>query len=101
MTEKQRAGWLSRLAPGVRKVLGRRDTPDELWIKCPATGDMVYRPDVEAALWVTPAGHHLRLDLRRCDDHLKARQKSDGREGAQPVFDKCVSPAHAELRWDR
>jgi len=62
MTEKPRAGWLSRLAPGVRKVLARRDTPDDLWIKCPATGDMVYRPDVEAALWVTPAGHHLRLN---------------------------------------
>jgi acetyl-CoA carboxylase carboxyl transferase subunit beta len=61
MTEKPRAGWLSRLAPGVRKVLGRRDAPDNLWIKCLATGDMVYRPDVEAALWVTPAGHHLRL----------------------------------------
>jgi acetyl-CoA carboxylase carboxyl transferase subunit beta len=62
MTEKSRAGWLSRLAPGVRKVLGRGKTPDNLWIKCPATGDMVYRPDVEAALWVTPAGHHLRLN---------------------------------------
>lgn len=62
MTEKPRAGWLSRLAPGVRKVLGRRDAPGNLWIKCPATGDMVYRPDVEAALWVTPAGHHLRLN---------------------------------------
>lgn len=61
MAETPRAGWLSRLAPGVRKALGRRGTPDNLWIKCPATGDMVYRPDVEAALWVTPAGHHLRL----------------------------------------
>lgn len=61
MTEPSRTGWLSRLAPGVRKVLGRRPTPDNLWIKCPATGDMVYRPEVEAALWVTPAGHHLRL----------------------------------------
>jgi acetyl-CoA carboxylase carboxyl transferase subunit beta len=65
MTEKQRAGWLSRLAPGVREVLGRRETPENLWLKCPATGEMVYRPDVEAALWVTPAGHHLRLNARQ------------------------------------
>jgi acetyl-CoA carboxylase carboxyl transferase subunit beta len=62
LSNEPRAGWLSRLAPGVRKALGKREAPDDLWLRCPATGDMVYRPDVEAAFWVTPAGHHLRLD---------------------------------------
>ncbi|HEY5008657.1 MAG TPA: acetyl-CoA carboxylase carboxyltransferase subunit beta, partial [Caulobacteraceae bacterium] len=30
------------------------------------TGEMIYRPDLEAALWVTPAGRHMRIgpDLR-------------------------------------
>jgi acetyl-CoA carboxylase carboxyl transferase subunit beta len=59
--EVQRRGWLSRLAPGIHRALGKRPTPENLWVRCPATGEMVYRPDLEAALWVTPAGHHLRI----------------------------------------
>jgi len=58
---RERRGWLSRIAPGVRKLVTRRETPDNLWVKCPDTGEMIYRPDLEAALWVTPAGRHMRL----------------------------------------
>ena len=57
----ERGGWLARFAPGVRKIVGRRDTPENLWVKCPDTGEMIYRPDLEAALWVTPAGRHMRI----------------------------------------
>jgi acetyl-CoA carboxylase carboxyl transferase subunit beta len=62
----ERRGWLSRFAPGVRKLVTPRTTPDNLWEKCPDTGEMIYRPDLEAALWVTPAGRHMRIgpDLR-------------------------------------
>jgi acetyl-CoA carboxylase carboxyl transferase subunit beta len=56
-----RVGWLSRFAPGVRKLVTRRETPDNLWEKCPDTGEMLYRPDLEAALWVTPSGRHMRI----------------------------------------
>lgn len=56
-----RGGWLARIAPGVRNAFSKRETPENLWVKCPATGEMIYRPDLEAALWVTPAGHHMRI----------------------------------------
>ena len=56
----QRRGWLSKIAPGVRNF-AKRETPENLWVKCPETGEMIYRPDLEAALWVTPAGHHMRI----------------------------------------
>ena len=56
-----RGGWLAKIAPGVRKFVTRRETPENLWEKCPETGEMIYRPDLEAALWVTPAGHHMRI----------------------------------------
>ncbi len=59
--EPRRGGWLSRFAPGVRKIVSRRDTPDNLWIKDPDSGEMLYRPDLEAALWVTPSGRHMRI----------------------------------------
>jgi acetyl-CoA carboxylase carboxyl transferase subunit beta len=58
---RERRGWLSRIAPGVRRLVTRRETPDNLWVKCPDTGEMIYRPDLEAALWVTPAGRHMRI----------------------------------------
>ncbi len=57
-----RGGWLSRIAPGVRKLVpNKRDMPENLWVKCPDTGEMIYRSDLEAALWVTPAGRHMRI----------------------------------------
>jgi acetyl-CoA carboxylase carboxyl transferase subunit beta len=58
---RERGGWLAKIAPGVRKAFTKRDTPENLWVKCPDTGEMIYRPDLEAALWVTPAGRHMRI----------------------------------------
>ena len=57
-----RGGWLAKIAPGVRRLVTRRETPDNnLWVKCPDTGDMLYRADLETALWVTPSGRHMRI----------------------------------------
>ena len=60
-----RRGWLSRLRPGVRRAAAsapkKPETPDNLWVKDPDSGEMIYRPDLEAALWVTPSGRHLRV----------------------------------------
>ena len=61
---RERGSWLARFAPGVRlgdKTEARRETPDNLWVKDPDTGEMIYRPDLEAAWWVTPAGRHMRI----------------------------------------
>ena len=58
-------GWLARIAPGVRKIVGRRDTPENLWVKDPDTGEMIYRPELEAALWVTPSGKHMRINAQQ------------------------------------
>ncbi|NEX92985.1 acetyl-CoA carboxylase, carboxyltransferase subunit beta [Caulobacter sp. 17J65-9] len=58
---RERGGWLAKIAPGVRKAFAKRDTPENLWVKCPDTGEMIYRPDLEAAQWVTPSGRHMRI----------------------------------------
>ncbi len=64
--ERSRQGWLSKIAPGVRKlVTPKRDMGENLWVKCPDTGEMIYRADLEAALWVTPSGHHMRIAPRQ------------------------------------
>ena len=63
---EKRGGWLSRFAPGVRKIVSRRaDTPDNLWVKDPDSGEMLYRSDLETSLWVTPSGRHMRLNAEQ------------------------------------
>ncbi|MFN3835033.1 MAG: acetyl-CoA carboxylase, carboxyltransferase subunit beta [Glycocaulis sp.] len=54
--------WLSKLTPpGVSRMFEKRDTPENLWMKCPVSGEMVFHKDLEAGLHVTPAGHHVRI----------------------------------------
>ena len=58
---RERGGWLAKIAPGVRNLVAKREAPENLWVKCPDSGEMLYRPDLEAALWVTPSGSHMRI----------------------------------------
>jgi len=54
--------WLTRITrPGVKGMFSKKDSPDNLWIKCPKSGEMVFSNDLEGLLHVTPAGHHLRI----------------------------------------
>ncbi len=55
--------WItSYVRPKLNSMLGRRDMPENLWIKCPETGEMVFHKDLEANLWVIPnSGHHMRI----------------------------------------
>jgi len=54
--------WLSKLTPpGVKDIFSKKDSPDNLWMKCPKSGEMVFSADLAGLLHVTPAGHHLRI----------------------------------------
>lgn len=53
--------WITDVAPKI-KILFERDAPDNLRIKCPGSGQVVFQKDVEANQWVIPgSGHHMRL----------------------------------------
>jgi acetyl-CoA carboxylase carboxyl transferase subunit beta len=55
--------WISEVVRPKIKTLFKRESPENLWIKCPETGQMVFHKDVEANGWVIPgSNHHLRLD---------------------------------------
>jgi acetyl-CoA carboxylase carboxyl transferase subunit beta len=59
---RERGGWFAKIAPGVRRLVAKKTTgPENLWVKCPDTGEMIFRADLEAALWVTPSGRHMRI----------------------------------------
>jgi acetyl-CoA carboxylase carboxyl transferase subunit beta len=55
--------WLTNLPPGLKSIFAKKDETDgdSLWVKCPKTGELVYREDLEASFWVTPSGAHMRI----------------------------------------
>ncbi len=55
--------WLTNVVrPKIRDFLSRRDTPENLWIKCPDTGQLVFFKDVEANQFVIPgSNYHMRM----------------------------------------
>jgi acetyl-CoA carboxylase carboxyl transferase subunit beta len=55
--------WISNVVrPKIRSLLQRRDVPENLWIKCPETGQLVFHKDVEANQWVIPnSNYHMRM----------------------------------------
>ncbi|MEM8617139.1 MAG: acetyl-CoA carboxylase carboxyltransferase subunit beta [Pseudomonadota bacterium] len=60
--------WLTNFrTPGLKGLLtgNKKDTPENLWVKCPQSGELVYRSDLEDSWYVTPAGAHLRISPRR------------------------------------
>ena len=54
--------WISEVVRPKIKTLFKRESPENLWIKCPETGQMVFHKDVEANQWVIPgSNHHMRI----------------------------------------
>ncbi|MBB5691448.1 acetyl-CoA carboxylase carboxyltransferase subunit beta [Roseomonas alkaliterrae] len=61
--------WISDWALPKISGLFKREVPENLWHKCPACEQMIFRRDLEAALHVCPhCGHHMRISaLRRLE----------------------------------
>ena len=55
--------WITNyVRPRINSMLGRREMPENLWIKCPETGEMVFHKDLEDNQWVIPAsGYHMKI----------------------------------------
>ena len=69
--------WISNVVrPKIRSFLSRRRSPEDLWIKCPETGQLVFYKDVETNQFVIP-GSNCRMRMS-----AMARLKSmfDGEE---------------------
>src|SRR5579883_908931 len=53
--------WISSVRPKIRSLL-RREVPENLWIKCPESGQLVFYKDVEANQFVIPgSNYHMRM----------------------------------------
>jgi len=63
--------WINNVVrPKFSGLWQKREVPDNLWVKCPETGQMVFYKDVEANQFVIPgSNYHLRM---KSDARLKA-----------------------------
>lgn len=64
--------WINNIRPKIRGLLTtKRELPDNLWVKCPDTGQMVFYKDLEANQFVIPgSNHHMRMDAQKRLQHL-------------------------------
>jgi tryptophan synthase alpha chain len=58
--------WITNVVrPKIRSLLNKREVPENLWIKCPETGQMVFHRDLEANHFVIPgSGYHMRMSAQ-------------------------------------
>ncbi|MEZ5775197.1 MAG: acetyl-CoA carboxylase, carboxyltransferase subunit beta [Hyphomicrobiaceae bacterium] len=59
--------WINSVVrPKIRGMWKKPDMPDNLWIKCPETGQMVHYKDLEANGFVMPgSNHHMRMEAEQ------------------------------------
>ncbi len=56
--------WYSNVVPPKIKALIKREAPENLWVKCPESGQLVFHKDIEANLFVVPgSGYHMRCPV--------------------------------------
>ena len=71
MAGESTMNWITNLVrPKIRSLL-KRETPENLWVKCPESGQVVYQKDVEENLWVIPGSeHHMRISAKQRLSHM-------------------------------
>jgi acetyl-CoA carboxylase carboxyl transferase subunit beta len=83
--------WIDNFVrPKIRSLLtNKRETPENLWVKDPESGEMVFYRDLEANQWVVPnSGYHMKI---KPADRL-ATFMDDGKFDIVPVADVPVDP---------
>ncbi len=89
--------WINNVVrPKIQGILRKREMPDNLWVKCPETGQMVYYKDLEANQFVVPgSNYHMRMSA----EQRFAALFDDGKYKSVSVPD--VSPDPLKFRDER
>lgn len=59
--------WITNyVRPKLNSFLQRKEMPENLWIKCPQTGEMVFHKELEANMGVVPgSGYHMKISAAK------------------------------------
>jgi acetyl-CoA carboxylase carboxyl transferase subunit beta len=62
--------WINNVVrPKLQGIWKKKDVPDDLWVKCPESGQLIFHKDLEDNLYVVPGSdYHMRM---RAKDRLK------------------------------
>jgi acetyl-CoA carboxylase carboxyl transferase subunit beta len=75
--------WISNVVPPKIRSFLKRETPENLWVKCPESGQLVFHKDLESNLFVVPgSGYHMRIPPR-----VRLQNLFDG-----GVFEEIATP---------
>ena len=82
--------WITNyVRPKLNSMLGRRDSPDNLWVKCPDSGEMVFHKDLKDNLYVVPSsGYHMKI----ASGERLATFLDGGKYNVLPVRDVVADP---------
>ena len=83
--------WINNVVPPrIRSLLiTKKDTPENLWVKCPDSGQLVFHKDLENNLFVVPGSDfHMKMDART----RLATTFDEGRWDEIPVNDVLLDP---------
>ena len=68
--------WILNVVPPKIRSFLKKETPENLWVKCPDSGQLVHHRDLETNLFVVPGSdYHMRMDAT----HRLASIFDDGR----------------------
>ena len=57
--------WMSNVVPPKIRSFLKRETPENLWVKCPDSGELVFHKDLESNMFVVPnSGYHMRMPVK-------------------------------------
>jgi acetyl-CoA carboxylase carboxyl transferase subunit beta len=57
--------WISNVVPPKIRSFLRRETPENLWVKCPESGELIFHKDLESNFYVVPgSGYHMRMPTK-------------------------------------
>ncbi len=58
--------WINSVVrPKIRSLLNKREAPENLWVKCPESGELVFYSDLVENQWVVPnSGYHMKIKAR-------------------------------------
>ncbi|MEO9336024.1 acetyl-CoA carboxylase, carboxyltransferase subunit beta [Mesorhizobium sp. SB112] len=81
--------WITNyVRPKINSMLGRRDMPENLWIKDPETGEMVFHKDLEENQYVIPSsGYHMKISAKERLKYFFDNGRYDPIENPKVVID--------------
>lgn len=82
--------WINNVVrPKLQGIWKKKDVPDDLWVKCPESGQLIFHKDLEDNLYVVPGSdYHMRM---RAKDRLKMIF-DDGEYNVLEVIKGIVDP---------